>query len=162
MRRSTRRPISLASSSMQESENDSIPENAVPRRESQVSKRLSFGIPRPTSSASTRKDIPDRPPSSLDRPPSAAANRPSSRTSMTGGAAAGGRNGARTPVGGHYSMNGTTSQNEGGFAIPSRPRSSMGGTYSTTASTPRLHRPSASIGELRRKAESDEIGRAHV
>ncbi|TKA69591.1 hypothetical protein B0A55_09260 [Friedmanniomyces simplex] len=199
MRRSMKRPSGSAASFLANANEMSV-DSAAPattdraaRRESHI-KRLSYGIPRPTSSAAA-----DRPPSALDnnrppsahggRPPSAAAtSRPSSRASL---AAASGtasrpdsRAGARTPAGHRYGTAGTSTTTTNGTArfstttststtqprssiggggtglgstSTSRPRSSMGGhSYATVhGTTPRSHRPSASVSELRRKATAD-------
>lgn len=115
----------------------------VRRRESGL-KRLSYGIPRPTSSASNH----ERPGSALDRP-SSAASRPASRTSLIY-ERPGSRTGARTPM--------STTQSVSG--LPSRSSSSIGGNYSTVHGGPRTHRTSASVSELRRAATESEDGNA--
>ncbi|KAK5170367.1 NADH:ubiquinone oxidoreductase [Saxophila tyrrhenica] len=151
MRRSIKRPSSNlgcfadAASDVASTTNSDAPS----RRDSHI-KRLSFGIPRPTSSAA------DRPGSALDRPPSAAAvSRPSSRASLASASAnlhperPGSRAGARTPIGQlNFAFNPTAAQG--------RPRSSVGGTYATVHGTPRSHRPSASISELRYHARDND------
>lgn len=159
VRRSSKRPSHASRASSMIDDDTSIIEEGTPsaaaggRRESHI-KRLSYGIARPASQATSRSDMPDRPPSALDRPPSALASRPSSRASMASYAnRPPSRSGARTELG-HYS--GSTSTN--GASIPSRPRSSMGGSYAGTPHAQR-HRPSASVSELRKKAaEGDESG----
>ena len=163
VRRCSKRPSSVATSTMLSNEEESVGENAeVGRRESQSHvKRMSYGLPRPPSRASAVSDRPpsrasavgERPPSRsfmLERPPSsAAASRPGSRLSIAGaGAGAGIRPESRN---GHHHTGGST------FGADRRPRSSMGGNYNTITGTPRTHRPSASVSELRRRAvESDE------
>lgn len=144
MRRSSKRPSASRTSSMIDdepslAEESSFSSAAGGRRGSHI-KRLSYGIPRPASQATSRSEIPDRPPSAMDRPPSVAASRPSSRASMASQSnRPPSRSGARTDHG-HY-----TSSASG---APGRPRSSIGGSY---------HRPSASITEIRRKeAESED------
>jgi predicted nucleic acid-binding Zn-ribbon protein len=162
MRRSMKRPSaagSVASSTANETatggsgDPEKIDEEPAPkterRRESHI-KRLSYGIPRPTSSAAG-----DRPPSVLERerPPSAAASsRPTSRASLAGNTMRpGSRAGARTAATGL----GTDRANGHGAT---RPRSSIGGAYATIHGTPRSHRPSASVSELRRLANESEDG----
>lgn len=139
-------------------------ESAVSRsgRESAMGgKRLSFGIPRPTSSAAGNRPpsaLDGRPPSAMERgrPPSSASNRPPSR----GNPAA--RPASRTSGIGLPRPASRTS----GVGLPapasSRPRSSVGGAnYATVHGTSRsLHRPSASVSELR-GAVNDE-GRDEV
>jgi len=131
VRRSTKRPSGSTTSSLVNGHTaDGLSIDG--RRESHI-KRLSYGIPRPPSSLS------ERPPSALDRPPSAAASRPSSRASLV--SASGrppSRSGARTAD--FTSTNSTT-------ARAARPRSSISGNYATVHSTPRSHRPSASVSE---------------
>ncbi|KAF2721157.1 hypothetical protein K431DRAFT_285197 [Polychaeton citri CBS 116435] len=113
------------------------------RRSSHV-KRLSFGIPRPTSAmdrAPSALERPssrtmERPPSALDRPPSvldSMGSRPSSRQSLAG------PNGRNSALGNRAS------------------RSSIGNGFATVHATPRrtLHRPSASVSELRYRAVAD-------
>lgn len=163
MRRSMKRPSGSMASSLaydMSVPDDTASEQQSQKRESHV-KRLSYGIPRPSSSAAG-----ERPPSrAMDRPPSrsaaAAASRPSSRTSLaTASLPASASNrpssraGAQTPLGGgqHAGTNGTTPAPTG----PPRPRSSFGGSYATIHGTPRSHRPSASVSELRRKAAESE------
>ena len=154
MRRSIRRGNSYLGSSTSQADAPPSDSNAsdspskptdpgtVRRRESGL-KRLSYGIPRPASSASNH----DRPGSALDRPPSAAASRPASRTSLIYERPAS-RTGARTPLS-------TASASVSG--LPSRSNSSMGGNYATIhGSTPRTHRTSASVSELRRAATESE------
>lgn len=132
LRRSIRRPTGSQIGSVVSGETGDASSDTS-RRESHV-KRLSYGIPRPPSSAS------ERPTSALDRPPSAAAaTRPSSRTSMASTNAAPHRPESRSAV-----------------RTPGRPRSSMAGNYATIHGTPRSHRPSASISELRRTAAESE------
>ncbi|KAK0837831.1 NADH:ubiquinone oxidoreductase [Friedmanniomyces endolithicus] len=193
MRRSMKRPSGSGVSSVTGS-NDVAADSTTPapsgertaRRESHI-KRLSYSIPRPTSSAAADRSPSaldnKRPPSAHGRPPSAAASsRPSSRASLA--STPGGfvtsrpesRTGARTPAGHRYAgttttpgtIRGPTSTHQprssiGGIGAglastsSSRPRSSMGGAnYATVhGTTPRSHRPSASVSELRRKAATD-------
>ena len=96
------------------------------RRESGI-KRLSFGIPRPTSTASAstgHQDLPSRPASALDG--SSNISRPASRQSLAGGIPRpASRTGARTAEPGHYPSNA-----EAGAGIP-RARSSIGGSYTS-------------------------------
>ena len=157
MRRSIRRGNSYLGSSTSQADSAAPSENGadsdspskqpdpnatIRRRESGL-KRLSYGIPRPTSSASNH----DRPPSALDRPTSAASTgRPSSRTSLAGYERPGSRTGARTPLSSATSTS----------ALPARSRSSLGGSY--VNATPRTHRTSASVSELRRAATENEGG----
>lgn len=152
VRRSSKRPTASRTSSMADDTSTIEEDSAIggtQRRESHI-KRLSFGIPRPASSATHRSDIPDRPPSAMDRPPSVAASRPSSRASMASQSnRPPSRSGARTELG-HYS--GTTSSTPAGsHHTPGRPRSSLGGSYSTHG-----HRPSSSVTEIRRRAAESE------
>ncbi|KAK0838801.1 NADH:ubiquinone oxidoreductase [Friedmanniomyces endolithicus] len=172
MRRSMKRPSGSGVSSVATS-NDVAADSAAPaptaertaRRESHI-KRLSYSIPRPTSSSAADRSPSaldnKRPPSSHGRPPSAAASsRPSSRASLAstpggiGMSRPESRSGARTPAGHRSSIGGIGA----GLASTSssRPRSSMGGAnYATIhGTTPRSHRPSASVSELRRKAATD-------
>ncbi|KAK1076485.1 NADH:ubiquinone oxidoreductase [Friedmanniomyces endolithicus] len=172
MRRSMKRPSGSGVSSVATS-NDVAADSAAPaptaertaRRESHI-KRLSYSIPRPTSSSAADRSPSaldnKRPPSSHGRPPSAAASsRPSSRASLAstpggiGMSRPESRTGARTPAGHRSSIGGIGA----GLASTSssRPRSSMGGAnYATIhGTTPRSHRPSASVSELRRKAATD-------
>ncbi|KAK4561408.1 NADH:ubiquinone oxidoreductase [Recurvomyces mirabilis] len=162
MRRSMKRPSgsmasSLANDITQTTEESEInPAIAPPRRESHV-KRLSYGIPRPASSAAVASE---RPPSALDRPTTSASNhRPTSRTSMVSSGSTLGRPssraGARTPMSGMASSPPKAATLFGSSSV-SRPRSSMGGTYATIHGTPRSHRPSASVSELRRLAGGGE------
>ncbi|TKA47326.1 hypothetical protein B0A54_02804 [Friedmanniomyces endolithicus] len=193
MRRSMKRPSGSGVSSVATS-NDVAADSAAPaptaertaRRESHI-KRLSYSIPRPTSSSAADRSPSaldnKRPPSSHGRPPSAAASsRPSSRASLAstpggiGMSRPESRSGARTPAGHRYAgttttpgtIRGLTSTHQprssiGGIGAglastsSSRPRSSMGGAnYATIhGTTPRSHRPSASVSELRRKAATD-------
>lgn len=139
-------PASDGNASASDSPSKPADPGTVRRRESGL-KRLSYGIPRPVSSASNH----DRPGSALDRPPSAAASsRPASRTSFLYERPAS-RTGARTPMS-------TTSASASG--LPSRSNSSMGGAYATVHGTPRTHRTSASVSELRRVATESEDGSA--
>lgn len=155
VRRSSKRPSAfnlsgLASDLASASEETGPPPSS--RRESHV-KRLSYGLPRPASTAPG-----DRPPSSLstDRPPSSAAYaRPSSRISS---ARPESRTGAHTPLTGNYRD----------IPAPGRPRSSIGGPsygslHSNTGNTsPRksMHRASQSISENPRlQAESEDPSR---
>ena len=158
MRRASKRTSASISSSALQSEDSAVETNAPPttRRESHV-KRLSFGIPRPTSTATAstgHQDLPSRPASALDG--SSNISRPASRQSLAGGIPRpASRTGARTAEPGHYPSNA-----EAGAGIP-RARSSIGGSYTSLHSgTVRGHRTSASVSELRRKAneaaEQDE------
>ena len=136
MRRSVRRPPSNIG--LPSGETSDLASDTPSRRQS----RLSTGIPRPPSVAS------ERPASALDRPPSVA-SRPSSRTSLASGSVnlaprPGSRIGARTPQSEYAGPNG-------------RPTSSVGGNYATVHGTPRSHRPSASVSELRREGEASGI-----
>ena len=145
VRRSTKRPSTTSSAT-----NDNGDGGSSTRRESHV-KRLSYGIPRPSSVAANRTDIPDRPPSAMDRPPSAA-SRPSSRLSVTSAShRPGSRTGARTAEPGHYS-NTSSATDDNSF----RPRSSIGGSYGTGHGGFRTHRPSASGTDLRLKASEGD------
>ncbi|KAK3676941.1 NADH:ubiquinone oxidoreductase [Recurvomyces mirabilis] len=161
MRRSMKRPSGSMASSLanditqtpEESEIKPATAAAASRRESHI-KRLSYGVPRPASSAAVAGE---RPPSALDRPTSSASNhRPTSRTSMVGGGGGStlgrpsSRAGARTPMSGMASSPPKAATLFGSSV--SRPRSSMGGTYATVHGNPRSHRPSASVSELRRLA----------
>ena len=148
MRRSIKRLSSNLGSQADGGASDTTSE-APSRRESGI-KRLSFSIPRPSSVAS------ERPPSAMDRPPSAAAaSRPTSRTSLVSGSASlsanrpSSRTGARTPLGHYAGTNGTST-------LPARSSSSVSGNYATIHGTPRSHRPSASVSELRRRAAESE------
>lgn len=184
VRRTSKRPSGIAvpsttSDAPQEDAEDSRPPSRS-RRESHI-KRLSYGvgggIPRPPSSAagerpgsSMARERPpssmgrERPPSSMsmDRPPSrsAASSRPTSRVSL---ARPDSRTGARTPIGSHFPREIPALNPAGHASSIARPRSSIGGSYGANASTPKpsgprtLHRPSASISELRRSAiEADD------
>jgi predicted nucleic acid-binding Zn-ribbon protein len=160
-RASKRTSASLSSSALQSEE--SAPE-APSRRTSHV-KRLSFGIPRPTSVVGHRTDVPDRPPSALEgHSTTSHIARPASRQSLAGSTRPASRTGARTAEPGHYPMSDatttttTTSASSTTSGYPGRSRSSMGGNYTTTIPpSHRKHRPSASVSELRRKAnESDD------
>lgn len=125
--------ITVRRTSKRESSANEIPDQAIDRRESQsFGKRLSFGIPRPASRASAAGERPPSRMSTLERPPSAA-SRPASR--MTGTRPA-------SRAGTHEESN--------------RPQSSLSSAHSTTSRTPRTHRPSASVSELRRRAEESE------
>lgn len=143
LRRSSKRPSAI-NTLVNSKEGTDEPGPLSSRRESHV-KRLSYGIPRPSSTAPG-----DRPPSSLasDRPPSAAAyNRPASRVSS---ARPGSRSGADTPLSGNYRDIPAPTTN-----LTHRPRSSMSGpSYNTLAASsgsisPRktLHRSAQSISE---------------
>ncbi|KAK5123731.1 hypothetical protein LTR85_002367 [Meristemomyces frigidus] len=160
MRRSIKRPSGSTASSLANSEAvDGTRDGS--KRESHV-KRLSYGIPRPASSAAG-----ERPPSrAFDRPPSAAGvGRPSSRTSLASASnRPGSRAGARTPLDAGTDLRTSVGPGRSSTAGPgrtstagtARPRSSMGGTYATVHGTPRSHRPSASVSELRRVATESE------
>lgn len=152
VRRSSKRPSVNRVPSMVD-DGSSIAEESSDAGARPVShvKRLSYGIPRPTSQATSRSDMPERPPSALDRPASvAAASRPSSRASMSSQSnRPPSRSGARTDQG-HYP--GTTAST----TSMGRPRSSLGGSY---AGTSRGHRPSASVTEARQKiVDGEESG----
>ncbi len=136
MRRSMKRPSSNLGTELDGA--TEVASKTTGRRESGI-KRLSFGIPRPTSSAA------DRPRSALDRPASrAGASRPSSRASLVSVPE---RPGSRI---------GTSPSKSG---LPPRSGSSIGGHYATIHGTPRGHRTSASVSEQRRKAdEQDDSG----
>ncbi|KXL47082.1 hypothetical protein M433DRAFT_64689 [Acidomyces richmondensis BFW] len=129
VRRSSKRPSGSATSSL------------VNGHTVEGVSRLSYGIPRSTSSLS------ERPPSALDRPPSAAASRPSSRASLasTSGRPPS-RSGARTAD--FTSTNPTA-------AAAGRPRSSLSGNYASVHSAPRSHRPSASVSETFRQTVTE-------
>lgn len=160
VRRTSRRPSSAATSTVVD---DTTPTGArdQPRtgsRESQSHvKRLSYGvIPRPPSRSSTAGERPASRASMLERPPSAAASRPSSRLSI---ARPESRAGMHSEIGGVGGGGGGVARSltTAAAAADRRPRSSMGGGYATVHGTPRSHRPSASISELRRRAgESGE------
>lgn len=164
MRRSITRPSGSTASSLANGEVvDGSRDGSRTRRESHI-KRLSYGIPRPPSSAAG-----ERPPSrAMDRPPSAAGvGRPSSRASLASAAnRPSSRAGARTPLNAGTDFRtstgpartSTTGPPRTSTAGPARPRSSMGGTgnYATVYGTPRSHRPSASVSELRRVAGESE------
>ncbi|KAK1065689.1 NADH:ubiquinone oxidoreductase [Friedmanniomyces endolithicus] len=187
MRRSMKRPSGSGSNDVAADSTAPAPTSErTARRESHL-KRLSYSIPRPTSSAAADRSPSaldnKRPPCSHGRPPSAAASsRPSSRASLAstpggiGMSRPESRSGARTPAGHRYAgttttpgtIRGPTSTHQprssiggigAGLASTSspRPRSSMGGAnYATIhGTTPRSHRPSASVSELRRKAATD-------
>ncbi|KAK0933898.1 NADH:ubiquinone oxidoreductase [Friedmanniomyces endolithicus] len=187
MRRSMKRPSGSGSNDVAADSTAPAPTSErTARRESHI-KRLSYSIPRPTSSSAADRSPSaldnKRPPSSHGRPPSAAASsRPSSRASLASTPGGIGisrpesRSGARTPAGHRYAgttttpgtIRGPTSTHQprssiggigAGLASTSspRPRSSMGGAnYATIhGTTPRSHRPSASVSELRRKAATD-------
>ncbi|KAK1825502.1 NADH:ubiquinone oxidoreductase [Friedmanniomyces endolithicus] len=187
MRRSMKRPSGSGSNDVAADSTAPAPTSErTARRESHI-KRLSYSIPRPTSSSAADRSPSaldnKRPPSSHGRPPSAAASsRPSSRASLAstpggiGMSRPESRSGARTPAGHRYAgttttpgtIRGPTSTHQprssiggigAGLASTSspRPRSSMGGAnYATIhGTTPRSHRPSASVSELRRKAATD-------
>lgn len=113
------------------------------RRESQSQvKRLSYGIPRPASRTSMGGDRPSSRMSMLDRPSNT--SRPASRISLANGSAT------------RPESQASVSHDSG---VDSRPRSSMSGSVNGyTAGTPRSHRPSASISELRRRADGQELG----
>lgn len=148
VRRSSKRPsvtpntVSSAVPGGDETNHDKLA--PFSRRDAHI-KRLSYGLPRPSSSAS------ERPPSALgmERPPSAAASRPSSRASFASSSRPSSRlEGTRTAM----------SHRSDASSTP-RPSSSAGGNYATiSGSRPRssLHRPSASVSELRRKAAESE------
>ncbi|KAK1070331.1 NADH:ubiquinone oxidoreductase [Friedmanniomyces endolithicus] len=125
------------------------------RRESHI-KRLSYNIPRPTSSAAADRSPSaldnKRPPSAHGRPPSAAASsRPSSRASLA--STPGGfvtsrpesRTGARTPAGHRYAGTTTTPGTIRGPTSTHQPRSSIGGIGAGLASTS-SSRPRSSMG----------------
>ncbi|KAF2482717.1 NUDE protein, partial [Neohortaea acidophila] len=153
MRRSIRQPSSNLDSQADGASSDVTGASDTPSRRQRQSyaKRPSFGFPRPPSAAS------DRPVSAHDRPPSAANVRPASRVSMASSSSAlnnrpGSRTGAHTPMSPPQHRRTST-------AILDRAGSRPGGGagYSTTH---RTHRPSASVGELRRiaaaAAENDD------
>lgn len=145
MRRSIKRPSSNVGS-QGDGTSDAMSETPS-RRDSHI-KRLSFGIPRPTSVAA------DRPASAMDRPPSVAGvSRPSSRGSLAPGERPGSRMGARTPIREEDASVSATPKSRG---LHGRSNSSMGGKYATIHGSPRSHRPSASVGELRRRAAESE------
>lgn len=190
MRRSIRRGNSYLGSSVSQADAPPSDGNAsdspskaantgtVRRRESGL-KRLSYGIPRPASSASNQErpgPALDRPPSAASRPasrtsqlferPGSAAGRPPSRTSQiferppsaAGRPASrtsqlferpGSRASARTPMSIHSASASVS-------GLPPRSSSSMGGNYATVHGTRRTHHTSASISELRRTATEVE------
>ncbi|KAK3654835.1 NADH:ubiquinone oxidoreductase [Elasticomyces elasticus] len=146
------------------------------RRESHI-KRLSYGIPRPSLGERAPSSFGDRPTSALSRPPSSlgrpagASSRPSSRGSLASaqrpesrGGGGGVRPESRSGLASRPETRPTQPRASIGGSTPStnaRPRSSMGGAtnYATIhGSTPRSHRPSASVSELRRKAVTDNDG----
>ena len=138
---------------------DNSPSKAVPdpsmlkRRES----RLSYGIPRPSSSLSSHNE---RPSSSHERPGSAAASRPGSRASLAYDRPSSRASLAYDRPSSRTSGIGIPNSNASEPGVPSRSGSALGGTgYATVHGTPRsrMHRTSASVSELRRKAnESDD------
>lgn len=147
LRRSIRRPSSYVGSQA-DGTSDNVSDTPS-KRESYV-KRLSYGIPRPTSVAS------DRPTPMLERPPSSlGARRPSSRLSMASDSGAmsvnrpSSRAGAQTPVSSYT-----------GTSTPAQERAnSRVSNYATIRGTPRGHRPSASVSDWRHTpAESEESG----
>lgn len=188
VRRSMKRPSGSIASSLVNGEtvDGTMAESRREKRESGI-KRLSYGIPRPASALAS-----DRPPSAMDRPPSAAAvSRPSSRASFAGPASnrpssrgglvsttdrpgsrsglasttdrPGSRSGARTPLGQYAGTSASTAGARPRSSMGGRPRSSMGGNFGTVSATPRSHRTSASVSELRRKAvESEDSGLAAI
>lgn len=144
LRRSIRRPSSHVGSQVDGASDAS---ETPSKRESYV-RRLSYGLPRPTSVAS------DRPTSLLDRPPSSAsARRPSSRLSLASGSGAmsANRPSSRTSV--QTPINSSAAKN-----VPAQERanSRVGGNYATIHGTPRSHRPSASVSEWRCTAAESE------
>ncbi|KAJ8607138.1 hypothetical protein MRB53_040491 [Persea americana] len=177
MRRHSKRPSgSFASSSVLSGEDEAS--NGKP--ETTRIKRLSFGIPRPPSAAAGRSDLfLDRPPSSaaMDRPPSAM-SRPSSRASLGSASHSynqhphrpASRAGARTADSNAYHSTYISGSNASGSTqgYSNRPRSSIGGDYTSSFAgshhsshphppvTPRSHRSSASISELRKRAAQQD------
>ncbi|KAH9830873.1 Nuclear distribution protein nudE [Teratosphaeria destructans] len=179
VRRSSKKGTDRSSLIMGEAAQTSGPDAVNGGRESQVNKRLSFGIPRstsslaerpaptlqrPTSAASATRppSAQGRPPSSHGRPPSSFGNRPSSRASMASLSTTGGRPQSRNGPGpaapsASFSANFSASAGMG----LQRPRSSFGGSsYSSMHSsasqtqTPRsLHKPSHSINDIRKRTE---------
>lgn len=145
LRRGAKRPsINLGS---QEIEGSSDVASDTPSRRRSYVKRPSFGIPRPTSVAS------DRSASALERPPSAAASRPTSRLSLASVSETTSSHRPKSRTGTHAPS--------GSYAGPSTPahergNSRLGGSYATIHGTPRTHRPSASMSELRRMAAESE------
>lgn len=190
VRRTSKRPSSIATPfAVPETPAEEAPRSPS-RREPHI-KRLSYGIPRPSSSSSAAHERPpstvgshrERPPSShgmhrppsssgMDRPPSAAGtthSRPSSRVSL---ARPESRTDGRTPLG-HRPSSSITGIGGAGTASSGasmgRPKSSVGGSYasqhsvnangSSVVGTPTsrsLHRASASVSGLRRKAAESE------
>lgn len=92
-----------------------------------------------------------------------ASERPGSRAGV-GTERPSSRAGARTPLSSFTAAaaarptaNGTPAHGRTSIGTaPARPRSSIGGHYATVHGTPRSHRPSASVSELRRKAAESE------
>ncbi len=141
LRRSVRRPSGIMGLQLDGASDASD----TPSKRQSYASRPSFGIPRPPSAAS------DRPMSSYDRPPSAASGgRPGSRLSLASGSGLAPSNrpssraGAQTPLSGF------------GLATQDRANSRAGGAYATIHGTPRSHRPSASVSELRRIGQESE------
>lgn len=190
LRRSSKRPSAI-NTLVNSNSGTEEPGPLSSRRESHV-KRLSYGIPRPSSTApgerppsSLASDRPsaygiprpastapgERPPSSLasERPPSSTAyNRPASRVSS---ARPGSRSGADTPLSGNYrDIPAPTT------GLPHRPRSSISGPSYNTLHNPSgsisprkgLHRSAQSISEHTRRQQTqqpeseDNIGRRAV
>ncbi|KAF2770709.1 hypothetical protein EJ03DRAFT_326340 [Teratosphaeria nubilosa] len=179
VRRNSKKVTDRSSLVMSETAENSGPDSRVGRRESQLNKRLSFGIPRPTSSLADRPapalerpssaasaarppSAQGRPPSSHGRPPSSLGNRPSSRASMASLSTTGGRPQSRNGPGpaapsASFTANFSASVGTG----LQRPRTSFGGSsyssmHSSTSQThtPRsLHRPSHSITDIRKRTE---------
>jgi len=151
LRRTSKRPSAISASiTSNTGSEDSFPLSS--RRESHV-KRLSYGIPRPASTAPG-----ERPPSSLasDRPSSTSSyQRPSSRI---GSARPGSRSGADTPLSGNFRDIPAPST-----TFTHRPRSSIGGpSYgslhsSTGPVSPHksLHRSAQSISEHTRRQQPE-------
>lgn len=151
LRRTSKRPSAISASiTSNTGSEDSGPLSS--RRESHV-KRLSYGIPRPASTAPG-----ERPPSSLasDRPPSTSSyQRPSSRI---GNARPGSRSGADTPLSGNFRDIPAPST-----TFTHRPRSSIGGpSYGSLHSSSgpvsphkSLHRSAQSISEHTRRQQPD-------
>ncbi|KAK4542529.1 hypothetical protein LTR36_006782 [Oleoguttula mirabilis] len=185
MRRSIKRPSGSTASSLANGEAvDGTRDGS--RRESQAKRLSYGIPRPPPSAAGERSPsrAMDRPPSAagVGRPSSraslaSASNRPGSRagarTPLTAGTAdfRTSIGPARTPTAGagRTSTTGPARTSTTGPARPSttgpartsttgptRPRSSMGGTYATIQGTPRSHRPSASVSELRRVAAESE------
>nr|POF07009.1 nuclear distribution protein nude [Quercus suber] len=146
VRRTSKRPSSSVTSTSQQNSaaEESSASEAYPSRRESLVKRLSYSsaiptvasTPRPASTTGSRHSITSN--GVLDRPASALDRRPPSRSSM-----------ARPPS--------RTGADSGGIRPPSstsvRPRTSMGGIGPPPSKS--LHRPSASVTELRRLAADD-------